>query len=478
MSGAGWRALGGEPWGYTPVFVEVTNTLEVPYVTGLQRLTREVVRRLPAATDATSATRVVPLVWSNQLRDYRRLTAAEHARLTGPLAAPAPPRATAAAERLLPAPLVDTLRSLSRSRPVQRARRRWRATRAGSAGSAGASRTELEALRLDLWPRGSVFVDLEAAWHDPLPRAELLPELAAAGVRSMAVVADVMPELFPEWFDPGARAKFEAWLDAHLSHSEHFLCISASTESDLLAHAARAGQAASIEGRTSLLQLGADFAPTDRADADADAENETDADADADAGWRDLLVVSTIEPRKHQDLALDVYDRLRETHPDLRLRLVGKEGWLVDDLVERITGHPDAGTRVLWEHDLDDAALSARYDAAFLSLVPSRYEGYGAPVVEALARGLPAVVSTGGALPEAASGVAELVGPDDVEGWVAAVARHLDDDDHHAAARERVAAWTPPSWDTTAAQLLTAVTQPNPNPQPHPNPQISAQVRD
>lgn len=440
---AGWNPLGGGSWGYEPVFVEVTNTLEVPYVTGLQRLTREVVARLPGASDVSAPVRVVPLVWSGHLRDYRRLTAGEHARLTGPVGAPSRDGAAAAAEARLPAPVVQALRTVSRSRPVQRARRRWRSTRAD------APLPELEALRVDLWPAGSTFVDLEAAWHDPVPRAELLPRLRDAGVRTVAVVADVMPELFPQWFDPGARAKFEGWLDAHLRNSDHFACISACTERDLLAHAARVG--VDVAGRTSLLQLGADFTHTPETASGATA-------AGTEARRRDLLVVSTIEPRKHQDLAIDVYDRLRDTHPDLRLRLVGKEGWLVDDLVERITGHPDAGTRVLWEHDLDDVALAERYDSAFLSLVPSRYEGYGAPVVESLARGLPAIVSTGGALPEAASGVAELVDPDDVEGWVAAVAAHLADPAHHATARARVASWTAPSWADTAAQLLAAVT--------------------
>lgn len=455
-----WVARGGDRWGYQPIFVEVTNTLEVPYVTGLQRLTREVVRRLPPASDATSAVRVVPLVWSGHLHDYRRLTHAEHARLTGPVSAPARERPAAVAERRLPAPVVDALRTVSRSKPVQRARGRWRSSRPL------APRPELEALRVDLWPAGSVFVDLEAAWHDPLPRSRLLPELAGAGVRSVAVVADVMPELFPQWFDPAAAAKFEVWLDAHLRHSDHFACISACTERDLLAHAARAGF--DVAGRTSLLQLGADFSRSATPVVGVDQgilegrwpgwPGEPADPTDPGDPWRDLLVVSTIEPRKHQDLAIDVYDRLRDAHPDLRLRLVGKEGWLVDDLVERITDHPDAGTRLLWEHDLDDAALAARYDRAFLSLVPSRYEGYGAPVVEALGRGLPAIVSTGGALPEAASGVAELVDPDDVEGWVAAVEAHLDDPAHHAAARARVAQWSPPTWDETAAQLLAAVT--------------------
>jgi len=79
--------------------------------------------------------------------------------------------------------------------------------------------------------------------------------------------------------------------------------------------------------------------------------------------------------------------------------------------------------------------------------------------VESLARGLPAVVSTGGALPEAASGVAQLVDPDDVDGWVEAVARHLDDPAHHEAAQARAAKWTPPRWADTAAQLLTSATR-------------------
>lgn len=455
---ASWTPLAGPPWPFTPVFFEVTNTLTVPYVTGLQRLTREVARHLPRAQDADAPLRMVPIVWCPRLRDYRRLTAAEHVRLTsGPGSTPSTAAAVASRSRSLGEHLPDIvtgrLRRISRSPRAQRTRR-WIADRRRPRA---APRPELEALRLDSWPSNGWLLDLEAGWHDPVPRARLLPLLSGIGIRSIAVVADVMPEIHPAWFDTGSAARFGGWLRSHLAHSEHFVCISSCTEADLGEFAASIGVA--VDGRTSVIDLGADFLTAEPPTAEPPAADTPGARSTTRPGGpRRLLVVGTLEPRKNQALAIDVFDRLSSDHPDLHLVLVGKQGWLVEDLVQRITTHPLFGERLTWESALDDDDLAARYRSAFLALVPSRYEGFGAPVVEGLARGVPTIASTGGALPEAGGDWCEYADPDDLDAWVRLVTTHLDDEARHRAAIEHVADYPAPSWVTTAEQLLATLT--------------------
>jgi glycosyltransferase involved in cell wall biosynthesis len=172
---------------------------------------------------------------------------------------------------------------------------------------------------------------------------------------------------------------------------------------------------------------------------------------------RFLLVVGTLEPRKNQRIVVDAFDRLRADHPDLGLVLVGKEGWMVDDLVARIRSHPDYERRLLWFGGIDDAELSWLYEHAFLSIAPSMYEGLGVPVIEALAHGCPTIASTGGALPEAGAGSTELVDPEDTDGLVALIRLHLDDPAHHAAAVERAARYEPPTWSQTAEVVSQAI---------------------
>jgi glycosyltransferase involved in cell wall biosynthesis len=167
---------------------------------------------------------------------------------------------------------------------------------------------------------------------------------------------------------------------------------------------------------------------------------------------RFLLVVGTLEPRKNQALVVEAFDRLRHRHEDLGLVIVGRQGWMVDELVERIRSHPEFGRRLLWPDGVDDGQLAWLYRRAFLTVAASRYEGLGVPVMEALHHGCATIASTGGALAEAGDGRVETIDPDDVDGLVVAIERHLLDDDHHDDLVTRAAGYVPPAWaDTTEA---------------------------
>jgi glycosyltransferase involved in cell wall biosynthesis len=405
--------------------VEVTNTLAVDFLTGFQRHTREIVRHLPGP-DATGPLRVVPIVWCRSIRDFRRLTDAEAARLAGGVV-PRPGTSIAPA----PSGLRRALRPVTGSAPVAAARQLV-ARHRDPAGPLPL----LRSLRVAPEP-GSILFDLEAAWEDPLSRVDLLPRLASAGVTTTALIADVMPVQFPQWFRAGTVERFGPFIRAHLRRSAAFAWISRATERDSRELARSIGVPHELAGR--VVTLGAD-APGKGADQPL---------ADV-AGTRYLLCVGTLEPRKHQDLAIDVFDRLRDRRPDLALVLVGRRGWGVDDLVARIEAHPEHGRRLHWRGALADDELSTLYRHAFVALVPSRYEGFGVPVIEAVASGVPTISSDAGALPEAGGDLVEYAGPDDLDRWVALVERHLDDPAHHRAARARLVGHAPPSWAAAA----------------------------
>jgi alpha-1,3-rhamnosyl/mannosyltransferase len=105
---------------------------------------------------------------------------------------------------------------------------------------------------------------------------------------------------------------------------------------------------------------------------------------------------------------------------------------------------------------LDDGALLELYRTAAVFAYPSRYEGFGLPVIEAMACGCPVVASAAGAVPEVGGSAAALVDPDDRDGWRRAIARLVTDREAAAAAScaslSRAAKF---SWDRTAAATLS-----------------------
>lgn len=418
----------------TPVFVEVTNTLTVPHATGYQRHTRELLARLPGPDTVEPPLRFVPVVWCGACDGYRALTAAEQAVLTQAPdpGAIAPSRLTTWSGRL-PGAVASRGQRLLHAPAVARARGRIRHRRALSDHPAAH-----RALRIGPWPSGSLFFDLEAAWHNPVPRSVLLPSLNRDGVIPTTIVADVMPLQHPEWFDPRVTERFAGFVESHLAHSERFVCISRCAERDLRELAGRIG--VTRELRTSVTTMGADYRDFGRGSPALPAG----------LGGRYLLTVGTLEPRKNHALLLDAFDRLSISHQDLGLVIVGKQGWKTADLVTRILRHPQSGRRLRWMSQTDDATLEVLYRNAFLAVTPSLYEGFGTPVVEALARGVPTVSSDRGALPEAGGRWAEYFDPEGLDTLVGLIERHLSDPDHHRARRDALVGYRPPTWDDGA----------------------------
>lgn len=185
-------------------------------------------------------------------------------------------------------------------------------------------------------------------------------------------------------------------------------------------------------------------APAPRASAEVDA-------ALARLGVRPpfVLFVGTVEPRKGVGDLLDAHAALRRELPDLGLVVVGQQGW----------GDPPDLDRpgVVVAGRVGDDDLDALYRAATAFSLPSSYEGFGMPVVEAMARGCPVVTTTAGALPEVCGGAARLVAPGDTDALAAALAELVDDDDRRRVAaeagRERASAFT---WTASAEAHATA----------------------
>lgn len=179
----------------------------------------------------------------------------------------------------------------------------------------------------------------------------------------------------------------------------------------------------------------------------------------ADAPLR-FLSVGTVSPRKGHDILAQALARVREL--PWRCTVAGsterEPGWA--DRVRGLVAEEGLEDRIEFAGELGEAALDAAYASASVFVLPSHYEGYGMALTEALARGLPVVSTTGGAIPwTVPEDAGVLVEPGDVEALAGVLRRLLTDDGF----RERLAAHAAvrggalPTWDEQVAAFAGAV---------------------
>lgn len=141
-----------------------------------------------------------------------------------------------------------------------------------------------------------------------------------------------------------------------------------------------------------------------------------------------LLFVGTLEPRKGIDTLTTAFARMRDAVPGLSLVLAGPRGW------GEVTGLDDPGVRAVGRVDPGVADVLWRH--ALAAAVPSRYEGFGLPALEAMSRGCPVVASDATSLPEVVADAGVLVAPGDADAWADALRAVVTDPDRRAALGE------------------------------------------
>lgn len=155
-----------------------------------------------------------------------------------------------------------------------------------------------------------------------------------------------------------------------------------------------------------------------------------------------LLYLGTIQPRKNLVRLLDAFARALPhleqpgvSGPPL-LVLAGQRGWLSDAIEQRVAEH-DLGELVRFPGYVPDGDLNALLTGATAFLFPSLYEGFGMPVLEAMACGAPVLTSTSSALPEVAGDAALLVNPTATEAMAAGIVQLVQDAPLRSSLRER-----------------------------------------
>lgn len=267
--------------------------------------------------------------------------------------------------------------------------------------------------------------------HRLMEQPEPIARLRRKGAAFVPLVHDLIPATHPEYARPGVAMQHLRRLTTVAQLSDGILVNSSATRDALMPHLTGLDRTAPVR----VAPLGLDLPLTATAEA-------------PDAPY--FVAIGTIEPRKNHLLLLHLWrDFAQKFGPAApRLVLIGRRGWENEnilDLLERCTL-----LRGLVEErgELPDEEVAGLLRGARALLFPSFAEGYGLPLAEALACGVPAICSDLPALREVGGHVPEYLDPLDGAGWRRTILDYAEPDSNaHRAQLVRLRQWCAPSWD-------------------------------
>ena len=274
----------------------------------------------------------------------------------------------------------------------------------------------------------SLGVDVHHAPHYTMP--------LALGLPAVVTIHDLSFFTHPEWHQRTKVAFFRSAIRTSALRAAALVAVSAATASALQG-------LARPRAAVHVVPHGVDHS---RYRPDDDGDDEA-ARARAGVTQPYVAFVGTLEPRKDVPTLVRAFDCVAGAHPDLTLVLAGARGWGADAVDRAVAAAAHRG-RIRRLGYLAEQDLPALLRGAAVVAYPSLEEGFGLPVLEALACGAPVVTTSGTVMEEVAAGAALLAPPGDVDRLAAALEGALDGDDGRRSLGLEVAARH--TWEASA----------------------------
>lgn len=233
-----------------------------------------------------------------------------------------------------------------------------------------------------VFAKGDVILMLDSSWH--LPAWEAIEQAKKRGASVITVIYDLIPITHPQFCDQVLCQVFNAWFEQGKTKVDGYIAISKTVMQSVQDYLESKNVVIDDE-RFGYFYLGADIAKQQER-----ARKKLKTVISKEDSY---LIVSTIEPRKNHQYLLHTFNLLWEKGEQVKLHIVGRVGWKVEQLLIDIKRHPQFNKQLFIWHDLDDAELVYCYKNSKALLFPSYVEGFGLPIIEAQHYKLPVLVS-------------------------------------------------------------------------------------
>lgn len=290
-----------------------------------------------------------------------------------------------------------------------------------------------------LWTR--IALPLDLFFHGPRPNVFFTPSHYAprfSPVPYCMSIMDLSYLKFPELFKKSDLYQLVNWTRTSVSKASRVFTISLASKDDIIREYKIASDKVHVTypGLNSLSKVKSRM---DRGDY--------------------ILFVGTLQPRKNIERLVEAFSIVKSKYPDLSLFVVGKKGWLYDQILDAPKKF-NVSESVKFIDFADDSELSEFYKKAKCFVLPSLYEGFGLPVIEAMQNGCPVIISNVSSLPEAGGDAALYVNPEDSKDIASKIDTLLSDeklrDQLVKKGYEQVKKF---SWEKTAKQTLDVLKQ-------------------
>lgn len=233
--------------------------------------------------------------------------------------------------------------------------------------------------------RNDTLILLDSVWYN---NYKTFVELKSKGIKIINVIYDFIPLLYPEYCDNHLTKAFDLWYKKSINLIDKFISISNSVEIECYDYIKNNFSPNISKDKFDFFYLGANL------------NDEEYLDANLNDDFKQIfktnnvyITVSTIEPRKNHEYILNAFEKLWDKNIDVKYVIIGKVGWKIESLIERIVNHKELNNRLFMLNNVNDEELLFSYKNSKALLFASYTEGFGLPIIESLYYQLQVLVS-------------------------------------------------------------------------------------